>query len=145
MKSVSRSRLATPRELPSDLLSPLLFIIFSCFKIIYGCVGSSLLCGLLSSCSAWAPHCSSFSVAEHMGSTVCRLQLWLQALSTGSVTVVLGLSCLTACGIFPDQGSNPCLLHWQVDSLPLSHQGSPSPLPFKLQLIYNVVLISAEH
>ena len=30
-----------------------------------------------------------------------------------------------ACGIFPDQGSNPCLLHWQVDSLPLNHQGSP--------------------
>ena len=23
--------------------------------------------------------------------------------------------------IFPTQGSNPCLLHWQVDSLPLSH------------------------
>ena len=28
-------------------------------------------------------------------------------------------------GIFPIQGSNPCLLHWQVDSLPLSQQGSP--------------------
>ena len=28
-------------------------------------------------------------------------------------------------GIFPDQGSNLCLLYWQVDSLPLSHQGSP--------------------
>ena len=27
-------------------------------------------------------------------------------------------------GIFPVQGSNLCLLHWQVDSLPLSHQGS---------------------
>ena len=27
-------------------------------------------------------------------------------------------------GIFPTQGSNPCLMHWQVDSLPLSHQGS---------------------
>ena len=32
-------------------------------------------------------------------------------------------------GIFPTQGSNPGLLHllpWQVDSLPLSHLGSPS-------------------
>ena len=32
-------------------------------------------------------------------------------------------------GIFPTQGSSPCvwcLLHWQVDSLPLSHPGSPS-------------------
>ena len=28
-------------------------------------------------------------------------------------------------GIFPTQGSNPHLLQWQVDSLPLSHQGSP--------------------
>ena len=27
-------------------------------------------------------------------------------------------------GIFPSQGLNPCLLHWQVDSLPLNHQGS---------------------
>ena len=29
-------------------------------------------------------------------------------------------------GIFPDQGSDPHLLHWQMDSLPMSHQGSPS-------------------
>ena len=28
-------------------------------------------------------------------------------------------------GIFPTQGLNPSLLHWQVDSLPLSHLGSP--------------------
>ena len=28
-------------------------------------------------------------------------------------------------GIFLIQGSNQCLLHWQVDSLPLSHLGSP--------------------
>ena len=28
-------------------------------------------------------------------------------------------------GIFLTQGLNPHLLHWQVDSLPLSHQGSP--------------------
>ena len=27
--------------------------------------------------------------------------------------------------IFPTQGLNPCLLHWQADSLPLSHLGSP--------------------
>ena len=28
-------------------------------------------------------------------------------------------------GIFLTQGSNPCLLPWQANSLPLSHQGSP--------------------
>ena len=27
--------------------------------------------------------------------------------------------------IFPIQGLNPCLLHWQTDTLPLSHQGNP--------------------
>ena len=36
------------------------------------------------------------------------------------------LSCLMACGIFPDEGSNPHPPHWQVDSQPLGHQGSPS-------------------
>ena len=44
---------------------------------------------------------------------------------TGSVVVAHGLSCSVACGIFPDQGSNPCPLHWQADSQPLRHQGSP--------------------
>ena len=28
----------------------------------------------------------------------------------------------------PDQGANPCLLHWQADSQPLRHQGSPISL-----------------
>ena len=36
--------------------------------------------------------------------------------SAGSVVVAHGLSCSAACGIFLDQGSNPCPLHWQVDS-----------------------------
>ena len=43
----------------------------------------------------------------------------------GSVTVAHGPSCSATCGIFPDQGSNPCPLHWQADSQPLRHQGSP--------------------
>ena len=43
--------------------------------------------------------------------------------STGSVVMVHGLGCSSTCGIFWHQGSNPCLLHWQADSLPLSHQG----------------------
>ena len=30
--------------------------------------------------------------------------------------------------IFLDEGWNASLLHWQVDSLPLGHQGSPIPL-----------------
>ena len=43
----------------------------------------------------------------------------------GSVIVAHGPSCSAECGIFPDQGSNPCPLHWQADSQPLRHQGSP--------------------
>ena len=43
----------------------------------------------------------------------------------GSVAVAHGPSCSVACGIFPGQGSNPCPLHWQADSQPLRHQGSP--------------------
>ena len=43
-----------------------------------------------------------------------------------SVVVAHRLSCPTAHGIFLDQGWNPCPLNWQVDSLPLGHQGSPS-------------------
>ena len=59
------------------------------------------------------------------------LLLW----STGSrradsVVVAHGPSCSAACGIFPDQGSNPCPLHWQADSQPLRHQGSPKTKDF---------------
>ena len=43
----------------------------------------------------------------------------------GSTLVVHGLSCSAACGIFPGQGLNSCLLLWQVDSLPWIHQGRP--------------------
>ena len=43
----------------------------------------------------------------------------------GSVVVAHGPSCSEACGIFPDQGSNPCPLHRQADFQPLHHQGSP--------------------
>ena len=58
--------------------------------------------------------------------------------------------------IFPNQGSNLHLLHWQAGSLPLSHQGSPgnnlnsvlNPATFLffligVQLLYSVVLVSA--
>ena len=49
----------------------------------------------------------------------------------GSAAVAHGPSGSAACGIFPDQGMNPCPLHWQADSQPLRHQGSPWPFSFK--------------
>ena len=50
----------------------------------------------------------------------------LVATSEGYFLVVVHrLSCSAACGIFLDQGSNPCPLPWQVNSDPLCHQESP--------------------
>ena len=51
----------------------------------------------------------------------------------GSVIVAHGPSRSAACGIFPDQGSNPCALHWQADSQPLRHQGSPNMVSWKFK------------
>ena len=50
------------------------------------------------------------------------------------------LCCSAACGIFPDQGSKPCPLHWQADSQPLRHQGSPrQQLLMGYQLVWFVL------
>ena len=54
---------------------------------------------------------------------------------SGSAVVAHGPSRSAACGILPDQGSNPCPPHWQADSQPLRHQGSP-PLLFWPNLNY---------
>ena len=48
--------------------------------------------------------------------------------STGSAVVAPGPSCSAACGILPDQGSNPCAPAWQADSQPLHHQERPAIL-----------------
>ena len=80
----------------------------------------------------------SHSSSRCAGLSLSRpLLLW----STGSrraglVVVAHGPSCSTACGIFPDQGSNPYPLHWQADSQPLHHQGSPGSYFFKFILFY---------
>ena len=77
-----------------------------------------------SSCSKWGPlfsssRCAGLSLSGPLllGGTGSR--------RAGSVIVAHGPSRSTACGIFPDQGSNLCPLHWQADSQPLCHQGSP--------------------
>ena len=91
--------------------------------------------GLLFSSGAGASHCgrSSYCGARALGTQ------WLRRVhsavlvaprleSTGLVIVALSLSYPVACGIFLDQVSNTCPLHWQVNSLPgkfFSHQESP--------------------
>ena len=64
--------------------------------------------------------CAGLSLSRPLllRSTGCR--------RAGSVVVAHGPSCSVACGILPDQDSNPCPLHWQADSQPLRHQGSPA-------------------
>ena len=84
------------------------------FFFFFGCARSLFLRRLCSSCSVGLLIMVASLVAEH------------RPLGTGSIVVAHGLGCSTACGIFLDQGLNLCLLHWPVDSLPLSHQGSPS-------------------
>ena len=66
-------------------------------------------------------------------------RLW----STSSKVVAHRLSCFAACAIFLDQGSNSCLLHWQADSLPLSHQGSPH-CPFLIDLSIGLFYLSSK-
>ena len=47
--------------------------------------------------------------------------------NTGSIVVAYRLlHCSTACGIFPGQGSNPCLLNWQADFFTTERPGSPA-------------------
>ena len=55
-----------------------------------------------------------FQQLRPMGSTAVAPRLW----STGSAVLVHRLSCSKGWGIFPDQESNLCVLHWHVDSLP---------------------------
>ena len=61
------------------------------------------------------------SVVER-GLQACGLQ---QFQHMGSVVAAPGLNCSMTRGILPDQGLKLRLLHWQADSLPLSHQGRP--------------------
>ena len=99
-----------------------LFIIFF-YLFIFGCVGSSFSVRGLSPVVASGGHSSS----RCAGLSLSRPLLLRSTGSrrAGSVVVAHGPSCTVACGIFPDQGSNPCPLHWQADSQPLRHQGNP--------------------
>ena len=107
-----------------------MFLIY--FLVVPGiqcCVGFSPVVGeqgLLSGCGTRASHRGDFSCcgAQVLGVVAHGLNScgsW--ALEQWLTVVAQGLSCSAACGIFPDHGLNPHLLHCQVDSLPLSYQG----------------------
>ena len=88
-----------------------------------------LLQGLFSSCGPWLLTALALLVVS-VGSRAHRIRSCgerLMAVAPGSRAQVRQLRLLgsAAHGIFLDQGSKLCLLHWQEDALPLSHQGSP--------------------
>ena len=108
----------------NDVTLLFLKILLESFCYLFGCAGSWLLlkpfsnCDereLLSSCGSWASHCSGFS---------CGAWAFRCGGFRSSKFGVYGLRCSAAFGVILDQGSKQCLLHWQADSLPLSHQGS---------------------
>ena len=81
----------------------------------------------------WLRHMGASLPLECMGFLLLRLLLLLctgsgayglqQLQPMGSVVVAHRLSCPITCGIFPDQRQNPCHLHQQVDSQPLTFPG----------------------
>ena len=131
--SASLIRVLVPLCVTPMLHFFLLLKFYLCF--VFGCAGSWFAAQAFSGCGEWGLLSSSGAGLSLWGGFSCfgawalgpedcsSCNSW--ALSTASVVVEHGLSGSEACGIFPDQGSNPCLLHEQVDSLPLSHQESP--------------------
>ena len=108
-----------------------------------------LPCGPFSSCGGWGYSPAAVLRFLIRGSSCCGAQALgcmdfrsctSRLQRAGSEVMLQGLSCSTACGIHLDQRSNlnPCLLHWQAGSLPLSHQGRPSPTFLNSLLHYQV-------
>ena len=76
------------------------------FSLVAESEGSSLI-AVHRLLTAGASPARGLQELRHMGSGVAAPTLQ----SMGSAAVAHGLSCSVACGIFPDQGSNLCLLH----------------------------------
>ena len=80
-----------------------------------------------------APPPVGFSRQEYWSGVPCLLPKTLEHMLNSCGSHV-------ACGVFLDEGSNLCLLHRQVDSLPLNHQGSPG-INFKLTYVLIKIFI----
>ena len=108
--------------IPFDAIVNGIAFFFKKDLFIFGCAGSSLPhVDFL-----WLQQAGTTLWLQCMGFSFAVASLVEQALWGTQASVVLapGLTCFAACGIFPDQGSNPGLLQWQVESGPVSHQGS---------------------
>ena len=108
-----------------------LFWLFWVFLAVPGlslvAVGGAILC-----CRAQASHRGGFSCwgAQALGA-------WVSVVAAHKLGSwgALAFHCSVACGSVPDQGSNPCLLHWQADSYPLYHQGSLLSINLSFQVL----------
>ena len=114
----------------STVFSLLLFYLFLAVLGLCCCIGFSLVvasrgCSLVTVQRLLSAVASLAAEPRFQGAQFQFSSCGSWSLEHSSIVGVHGLSCSEACGIFLDQGSNPCLLHWQVDSLPLSHQGNP--------------------
>ena len=102
------------------------------FSLVAMSVGCSLMlvCGLVSEHRLWSAwvsvvvvrglsSCGAWALQRRLRSCgAWALQRRLKSCSTQALLLhgIWGLS---------ERGSNPCLLNWQADSIPLGHQGSP--------------------
>ena len=108
-------------ESPGGLVFVFVYLSGLGLRCCMGCSRGEL--GLLSS-GTQASHQGGFFRCRARGSRAwASVAAAPRLTNTGSVVAVHRLSCSVACGIFPDQGWNPPVLYWQVNSLPLSHQG----------------------
>ena len=71
------------------------------------------------------------------------------SVAQAAAVVAHGLSGPAACGIFMNQRSNLCPLHWQADCSLLDHHGHPLALPFpsyRTSCISGIILVAkVEH
>ena len=109
----------------------LCFLLFFYMYLLLAVLGPCCCPRAFSGCGKWALLSSYSGRASHLSSfSRCGAQALghasFSSCSSQNLVLVHRFSCSVAYGIFLDKGSNPCLLHWQKDSLPLIHQGDPT-------------------
>ena len=92
------------------------------YLFIFGCNGSLVLC-------------TGFFQSQQAGAIP---QLWCEGFSSCGTDAQLP----EACGIFPEQGLNPCSLHWQADTLTAGPPGKSSIPIFQQLLLFSRLVVS---
>lgn len=107
------------RKLGLSIVLNRLFMYLSAFVAALGLICSVraflTVMSKATSCCSTSFHCSVFLLQ----STDSRHTGFQQLQPAGSVGMTMGLNCSVECGIFSEQGLNPCARGWQADSYPL--------------------------